>query len=104
MGVRYVYDREASPSSEPVASGEVSTATETADFPFTLNASFFEAMPAEWVDELYAAADAVDNEEIFRLLLLIPPINADFSRALADLANNFRCDRILDLIEEFRNF
>ena len=104
LGVRYVYDREASPSSEPVASGEVSRATETADFPFTLNASFFEAMPAEWVDELYAAADAVDNEEIFRLLLLIPPINADFSRALADLANNFRCDRIIDLIEEFKNF
>ncbi|MBD0314736.1 MAG: response regulator, partial [Microcoleus sp. T3-bin5] len=104
LGVRYVYDREASPSSEPVASGEVSGATETADVPFTLNASFFEAMPAEWVDELYAAADAVDNEEIFRLLLLIPPINADFSRAIADLANNFRCDRIIDLIEEFRNF
>ncbi len=103
LGVRYVYDREASPSSDPVASGEVATATETADFPFMLKASFFEAMPAEWVDELYAAADAVDNERIFGLLLLIPPINADFCRAIADLVNNFRCDRIIDLIEEFRN-
>ncbi|MEG4497282.1 PAS domain S-box protein [Microcoleus sp. F10-C6] len=104
LGVRYVYDRETSLSSDAVASGEVSRATETADLAFTLNASFFEAMPAEWVDELYSAADAVDNERIFRLLLSIPPINASFRSALADLANNFRCDRIIDLIEEFRNF
>lgn len=104
LGVRYVYDREASLSSDAVASGEVSRATETADLAFTLNASFFEAMPAEWVDELYSAADAVDNERIFRLLSSIPPINASFRSALADLANNFRCDRIIDLIEEFRNF
>ncbi|MEG4395277.1 PAS domain S-box protein [Microcoleus sp. BROC3] len=104
LGVRYVYDRETSLSSDAVASGEVFRATQTADLAFTLNASFFEAMPAEWVDELYSAADAVDNERIFRLLLSIPPINASFRSALADLANNFRCDRIIDLIEEFRNF
>ena len=103
LGVRYVYDREASLSSDAAVSAEVSTATETADLAFTLNTSFLEAMPAEWVDELYSAADAVDNEEIFRLLLSIPPINASFGSAIADLANNFRCDRIIDLIEEFRN-
>jgi len=103
LGVRYVYDREASLSSDAAVSAEVSTATETADLAFTLNTSFLEAMPAEWIDELYSAADAVDNEEIFRLLLSIPPINARFRSAIADLANNFRCDRIIDLIEEFRN-
>jgi PAS domain S-box-containing protein len=103
LGVRYVYDREASLSSDAAVSAEVSTVTQTADLAFTLNTSFLEAMPAEWVDELYSAADAVDNEEIFRLLLSIPPINASFGRAIADLANNFRCDRIIDLIEEFRN-
>ncbi|MEG4212406.1 PAS domain S-box protein [Microcoleus sp. S13_B4] len=103
LGVHYVYDREASLSSDAVASSEVPTANETADLAFTLNASFFEAMPAEWINELYFAADAVDNERIFRLLLSIPPINASFRSAIADLANNFRCDRIIDLIEEFRN-
>ncbi|AFZ08760.1 multi-sensor hybrid histidine kinase [Oscillatoria nigro-viridis PCC 7112] len=103
LGVRYVYDREASLSPDAAVSAEVSTATETADLAFTLNTSFLESMPAEWVDELYSAADAVDNEEIFRLLLSIPPINASFGSAIADLANNFRCDRIIDLIEEFRN-
>ncbi|UNU26647.1 PAS domain S-box protein [Microcoleus vaginatus] len=103
LGVRYVYDREASLSSDPAVFAEVSTATETADLACTLNSSFLEAMPAEWVDKLYSAADAVDNEEIFRLLLSIPPINASFRSAIADLANNFRCDRIIDLIEEFRN-
>ena len=103
LGVRYVYDREASLSSDAAVSAEVSMATETADLAFTLNTSFLEAMPAEWIDKLYSAADAVDNEEIFRLLLSIPSINASFRSAIADLANNFRCDRIIDLIEEFRN-
>ncbi|WP_373537888.1 PAS domain S-box protein [Microcoleus sp.] len=102
LGVRYVYDREASPSSDAVVPGDV-WASETADVPFTLNASLFEGMPTQWVDELYAAADAVDNERIFELLSSIPAINLGFSRAIADLANNFRCDRIIDLIEEFRN-
>lgn len=96
LGVRYVYDQEASLSADAAATAV------TANLPFTLNASLFEAMPAEWVDQLYAAADAVDNERIFGLLS-VPPINPSFRSALADLANNFRCDRIIDLIEEFRN-
>ncbi|MEG4317685.1 MULTISPECIES: PAS domain S-box protein [unclassified Microcoleus] len=103
LGVRYVYDREASLNSDAVAGGDVSAPTVTPDLAIALNASFFEAMPIQWVDELYEAADSVDNEEIFRLLLSIPPVDAGFSRAIADLANNFRCDRIIDLIEEFRN-
>jgi len=103
LGVRYVYDREASLSSDAVASSDAAATNRTAPLPFTLNASLFGSMPAEWVDELYAAADAVDNEEIFRLLLSIPPVDAGFRSAIADLANNFRCDRIIDLIEEFRN-
>ena len=103
LGVRYVYEGETSLSSDGVAIAEGSGLTVTAALPLTLNASFFEAMPAQWVDELYDAADAVDNEQIFRLLLSIPPVDAGFRRAIADLANNFRCDRIIDLIEEFRN-
>ena len=96
LGVRYVYDREAS------LSFDAAVTAVTAPLPLTLNASLFEAMPAEWVDELYAAADAVDNERIFRLLLSIPVVNASFRSAIADLVDNFRCDRIIDLIEEFR--
>ena len=103
LGVRYVYDREASLSSDAVTEGDVSAIAQTAPLPLMLNASFFAAMPAPWVDELYAAADAVDNEEIFRLLLSISPVDAGFRMAIADLVNNFRCDRIIDLIEEFRN-
>ncbi|MCC3575331.1 MAG: PAS domain S-box protein [Microcoleus sp. PH2017_40_RAT_O_B] len=103
LGVRYVYDREASLSSDAVAGGDVSAPTVTAPLPVALNSSFFEAMPPQWVDELYEAADSVDNEEIFRLLLSIPPVDAPYRSAIADLANNFRCDRIIDLIEEFRN-
>jgi len=38
------------------------------------------------------------------LILTIPPIHANFGSAIAELANNFRCDQIIDLIEEFRNY
>jgi PAS domain S-box-containing protein len=103
LGVRYVYDRETSLSSDAVAGGDVSAPTVTAPLPVALNASFFEAMPPQWVDELYEAADSVDNEEIFRLLLSIPAVDAGYRSAIADLVHNFRCDRIIDLIEEFRN-
>jgi PAS domain S-box-containing protein len=115
LGVRYIYDREASPIAENSwvsASASDSTsasftddlATEnvTADLPFVLNAASFKAMPVEWIDRLYEAADSVDNELIFQMISSIPPVNANFGSAIADLANNFRCDRIIDLIEEFR--
>ena len=110
LGVRYVYDRELSASSKgsqfssALFSGEVSGNMGTGDLPFTLSASSFQVMPSEWIDELYDAAEEVDNDRIFRLILTIPPIHASFGSAIAELANNFRCDRIIDLIEEFRNY
>ena len=109
LGVRYVYDREPSASSKSsqfssaLFTGEIAGNTGTDDLPFTLSASSFEVMPGEWIDELYEAAEEVDNDWIFRLILTIPPIHADFGSAIAELANNFRCDRIINLIEELRN-
>ncbi|MEZ2229133.1 PAS domain S-box protein [Microcoleus sp.] len=112
LGVRYVYDRElagnshGSQSAGGLFSGEMGENENmgTADLPFTLSASSFEVMPGEWIDKLYEAAEEVDNDWIFRLILAIPPIHANFGSAIAELANNFRCDRIIDLIEELRNY
>jgi PAS domain S-box-containing protein len=110
LGVRYVYDRELSASSKgsqfssALFTGEIAENMGTGDLPFMLSASSFQVMPSEWIDELYDAAEEVDNDWIFRLILTIPPIHASFGSAIAELANNFRCDRIIDLIEEFRNY
>jgi PAS domain S-box-containing protein len=107
LGVRYIYDRETSQIAESNGfsasfTGDMAAEIVTADVPFTLNAASFQAMPGEWVDRLYEAADSVDNELIFQLISSIPPIHANFGSAIVDLATNFRCDRIIDLIEEFR--
>ncbi|NJK68293.1 MAG: PAS domain S-box protein [Microcoleus sp. CSU_2_2] len=111
LGVRYIYDREASPiaenswvsaSASASLTDDMATEIVTADLPFVLNAASFKAMPAEWIDRLYEAADSVDNELIFQLISSILPVHANFGSAIADLATNFRCDRIIDLIEEFR--
>ncbi|MFM9265724.1 PAS domain S-box protein [Tychonema sp. BBK16] len=109
LGVRYVYDREPSSSSQgsqfssDLGAGEIAGNMRRGDLPFIISASSFTVMPTEWIDELYEAAEEVDNDWIFRLILIIPPIHADFGSAIAELVNNFRCDRIIDLIEELRN-
>ncbi len=109
LGVRYVYDREPSSSSQGsqfssnLYVDEIAGNMRRSDLPFIISASSFQVMPGEWIDELYEAAEEVDNDWIFRLILTIPPIHANFGSAIAELVNNFRCDRIIDLIEELRN-
>lgn len=109
LGVRYVYDREPSSSSQgsqfssDLGADEIAGNMRRGDLPFIISASSFTVMPTEWIDELYEAAEEVDNDWIFRLILTIPPIHANFGSAIAELVNNFRCDRIIDLIEELRN-
>jgi hypothetical protein len=41
----------------------------------------------------------VDDEEIFRLIEQIPPAHAPLAQAIADSIQNFRYDRLIDLIE-----
>ncbi|NET88947.1 MAG: response regulator [Kamptonema sp. SIO1D9] len=56
-------------------------------------------MYSEWFSQLEEAANAIDNENIFHLIAEIPSEQAAIAKALADLVNNFRCDKIIDLIE-----
>lgn len=104
LGVRYVYEElVSSPSSSGSFSSQPSLLMESQGSSFILQASSFQVMPSEWIDELYQAADSVDNEQIFQLISQIPSDYGDFVQALVDLVKNFRCDRIVDLIEELRN-
>ena len=54
-------------------------------------------MPDTWRSQLYHAAAQVDNQEIFKLLHEIPNDYQELAKGLADLAEQFRCDKIIDL-------
>jgi hypothetical protein len=84
-----------------VESGEASYSSGSAVH-YILQPSSFQVMPSEWVNELYQAAVSIENERIFQLIEQIPPPHLPLAQAIADLVNNFRCDQILDLIEQAR--
>ncbi|HEY9771791.1 MAG TPA: response regulator [Coleofasciculaceae cyanobacterium] len=54
-------------------------------------------MPSHWRSQLYEAAAQVDNQEIFQLLTEIPDEYESLAKRLEDLAEQFRCDKIIDL-------
>lgn len=91
LGVRYVYE-ETAPSTSSLAPST----------PTDITPEALLVMPPDWIEQLYQAADAVDNEQICQLLSKIPDTYATLGNTLVGWVNNFRCDRIIDLIEEFR--
>ncbi|HEY9607809.1 response regulator [Allocoleopsis sp.] len=107
LGVRYIYEQPTSSNSEggrqnmDVEPGNASDSSGSA-VQYILQPSSFQVMPSEWVNELYQAAVSIENERIFQLIEQIPPPHLPLAQAIADLVNNFRCDRILDLIEQAR--
>lgn len=54
-------------------------------------------MSEEWRSQLYQAAAQVDNQEIFKLLSEIPDEYESLAKGLENLAEQFRCDKIIDL-------
>ena len=97
LGVRYVYEQQ---QSTPIA-GELSAGVAiNSNSSFVLQSESFLIMPREWVDELYDAACSIDNEQIFQLIEQIPTQHVLFKNAIADLVHNFRCDQIIDLIDQ----
>ncbi|HBB36061.1 MAG TPA: hybrid sensor histidine kinase/response regulator [Cyanobacteria bacterium UBA8803] len=96
LGVRYRYE-------EPTSSSETSSGRSTPLPSQPLTGDALKLMPAEWIEELYQAANSIDNDQLFHLIAQIPPTHTALAKALADLVHNFRCDRIIDLIEEVRN-
>ena len=85
LNVTYLYEKavEIEPDSEEL-SQELTRASLT-------------VMPDTWRLQLYNAAAQVDNQEIFQLLKEIPDDYQSLAQGLADLAEQFRCDKIIDL-------
>lgn len=57
-------------------------------------------MPAEWVAQLHKASCLCDDNLVLALLTQVPPEKAAMIDAIADLANNFQFDKILELTQD----
>ena len=91
LGVRYVYEE----STQQVAIASQLEETER----YTLKAESLRVMPPEWVAQLHQAALRTDEKLIFDLIEQIPQDYSPMATALADLVNNFRIDKIIDLTQ-----
>ncbi|WP_339381233.1 hybrid sensor histidine kinase/response regulator [Brasilonema sp. UFV-L1] len=92
LGVRYVY---ADSDHSSASSSSQQEKTES----YVLNAKSLSVMPPEWIAQLYQAALCTDEKQIFSLLEQIPEESALLANVLADLVNNFRIDKIIDLTQ-----
>jgi CheY-like chemotaxis protein len=101
LGVRYTYQQRPLPTSPPSAAPH-SSLTADSKTVAALIESGMAAMSAEWVIELYQAANQADDELIFQLIEQIPEQNAALAKALTDLVNNLRFDKIGSLAQQAR--
>ncbi len=86
LGVRYLYaDRDVpAPSSQPVAAIDLS------------------GMPDDWIASLYESAIAVNNQALSDLIGQISESHAPLAQALQQWVRDFRCDKIVELVERVR--
>jgi response regulator RpfG family c-di-GMP phosphodiesterase len=64
-----------------------------------LNGDHLKAMSPEWRSQLREAAICARDQRLFRLIDEIPPEHSPLANVLVDLVNNFRYDKIMDLIQ-----
>ncbi|MBA3922188.1 MAG: response regulator, partial [Nostocaceae cyanobacterium] len=57
-------------------------------------------MPTPWLTQLQQAAECVDNEHLRQLITQIPAEYAFLAESLSEWVKNFRCDKIVELIEQ----
>jgi len=89
LGIRYIYGEDLPTTPSPGAP-QISALTKDA-----LN-----VMPTSWVQQLYQAAIAIDDDLIIQLIQQIPQSQSSLANLLTDLVNNFRLDVIVDCIRE----
>ncbi len=94
LNVRYVYED----SNGSVFDSNSDTKAKKASGEKLTSASL-SIMSQEWLDRLLEAAEQVDNKELFELIEQIPSEYEFTAETLTDLVRNFRCDKIIDLIE-----
>ncbi len=55
-------------------------------------------MPQDWLGELQTATTRLDTESVLQLLNHIPPQHSPIAHAITDWVNNFRFDKIIELL------
>jgi signal transduction histidine kinase len=99
LGIRYVCEEPILLETSRQIIAQEGTNLEKQDVYFVLEPSSFQVMSIEWVNQLYQAADCVDDDQIFQLVAQIPSTQNSLARAITHLVENFRYDRLIDLIE-----
>ncbi|WP_017715993.1 PAS domain S-box protein [Kamptonema formosum] len=92
LGAVYIYEEQSSKKSG-------ASPTPEKILPFADLSEQLAQMSPEWVEELYSAASQGSDDIILELLERVPPENAMLAEVLADLANNFQFDKILNLTQ-----
>jgi hypothetical protein len=57
-------------------------------------------MPSEWLQQLYQAALAMDDQLVVELTQQIPPTQTELTNSLLNLVDNFRLDVIIDCLDD----
>ncbi len=65
--------------------------------------NYFSQMPVVWVKQVYSAACAGSDNQLFTLIAQIPPQHTSFKNALSDLTNNFQFEMVMQLTQELIN-
>jgi two-component system, sensor histidine kinase and response regulator len=86
LGVRYRYKTEQS-------------TPQILALPISLTKQDLNVMPNEWVQQLYQAALAMDDQLVSDLIQYIPQTQTHLSNLLMNLVDNFRLDIIIDCID-----
>ncbi|WP_366558003.1 ATP-binding protein [Okeania sp. SIO3B5] len=89
LGVEYIYELE-SPDKTP------------SELP-SLTVGDLQKMPIEWLEELYDAAKALDDDRILELIEQIPVEESLLAEKLTNLVDNFQFKTIRQLIESLKS-
>ncbi|MBD1865075.1 MULTISPECIES: hybrid sensor histidine kinase/response regulator [Trichocoleus] len=71
---------------------------------YRLGVESLTVMPTEWIAQLYQAADQVNNAWLFQLIAEIPEEQALLADTLSHWVHNFRCDKIIALVEHLDGY
>ena len=92
LGVNYLYEND---GEDRITNPE----SEVCDLSRILQPETLQLMPQEWIKQLYLAASQGSDSLIYQLLEQIPAENYAIAKAIGDLVENFRFDKILELAQ-----
>ncbi len=92
LGVRYLYEDPSKHSSK-----HLENTTDSSEN--SVVSTGLQAMPADWVQQLYHAACSGSDSLILKLIEQIPAENSSLANAIAELVEDFRFDRVMELAQ-----